>query len=289
MSDEAAIRYPAVAGQFYERNSNRLRNQLDQCFLHDLGPGKLPETPLDDDEGRILGAMCPHAGYVYSGPPAAKAYFQLARQPRPDTVVVLCPNHSGWGEPVSVWPDGAWETPLGRLAVDEALNEAVLARCSHARADRRAHLGEHSAEVQLPFLQYTYFEPPKIAVICLGTHQREALRSLAEALAEVTAEGHYLLLASTDMTHFQSKRDAERLDKMALDKVAAIDAEGLLDVVQANDISMCGVAPTAVMLAACKLRGAESVELLAYSTSGDITGDNARVVGYAAAVVRAAN
>lgn len=286
MSDETTVRLPTVAGQFYERDSNRLRNQLEQCFLHDLGPGKLPETPLDDAEGRILGAMCPHAGYMFSGPPAAKVYFQLARQPRPDTIVILCPNHTGWGEAVSVWPGGAWETPLGRMQVDEELTQAILSRCPEARADRRAHLREHSGEVQLPFIQYTYYTPPKLVVICLGTHHRATLHSLATALAETTAAGYVLLLASTDMTHFLSQREAERLDKLALAEVAELDPDGLLDVVETNDISMCGVGPTAVMLTACKQRGAQTAEIIAYSTSGDITGDRGNVVGYAAAVVR---
>jgi len=286
MSGEQTVRLPAVAGQFYERDSNRLRNQIEQCFLHDLGPGKLPETPVDDAEGRIVGAMCPHAGYMFSGPPAAKVFFQLARQPRPQTIVMLCPNHSGWGEPVSVWPDGEWETPLGRVPIDEELTEAILSHCPYAQPDRRAHMREHSGEVQLPFIQYTYYSPPKLVVVCLGTHDRVALHSLADALAETTSEGYVLLLASTDMTHFLSQREAERLDKLALTKVADLDPDGLLNVVDAHGISMCGVGPTAVMLSACKQRGAQTVEIVAYSTSGDITGDQSNVVGYAAAVVR---
>lgn len=286
MSGESDVRFPAVAGQFYERNSNRLRNQLEQCFLHDLGPGRLPETPLDDAEGRILGAMSPHAGYMYSGPPAAKVFFQLARQPRPDTVIVLNPNHSGLGERISVWPDGEWETPLGRLEVDTEMTGVILSRCSSARADRAAHTHEHSGEVQLPFLQYTYYKPPRIVALCLSTHNRDELHALAVALAEAAADRCCLMLASTDMTHFEPQREAERKDKIALDKVAALDGDGLLDVVEAERISMCGVAPTAVMLWACKQRGADVVELLGYSTSGDVSGDKSSVVGYAAAVVR---
>lgn len=262
-------REPAVAGRFYSGDPARLARDVAEM----LGP------PVS--AGPALGVLVPHAGYVYSGGVAGATY---ARVEVPERAVVLCPNHTGFGARVSLWPDGGWNTPLGRVPVDPELTQA-LRSCPLVQDDRAAHRHEHALEVQLPFLRARRPEVV-IAALCLGPLSVEEALELGEAVADAVRAHSALLVASSDMSHYVSAEEAREKDQRALDRLLALDARGLHDTVRREDISMCGVVPATVMLAAARSLGARSAELVRYANSGDVTGDRDSVVGYAGAIVR---
>jgi MEMO1 family protein len=262
-------REAAVAGRFYPGRRDELARDL--------------RTLMPDAEGAApaVAVLAPHAGYVYSGAVAGATYRRVAV---PQRAVVLCPNHTGVGERVALWPDGGWLTPLGRVPVDPELT-AALRTWPGVRADRAAHLAEHALEVQLPFLQARRPDVA-IAALCLGPLPVDECLSLGEALAGALRARPALLVASSDMSHYVSDAEARRKDGQALDRFLALDARGLFETVEREDISMCGFIPAAVVLAAARALGATQAELVRYANSGDVNGDWERVVGYAGAIVR---
>ncbi len=265
-------REPAVAGSFYPAQ----RARLDADVRALLATGDAGATPAP-----AVGVVAPHAGYVYSGGVAGATY---ARVEVPARALVLCPNHTGRGAMVALWPDGGWRTPLGRVPIDAPLTAAIRA-CPNVEEDRSAHLREHALEVQLPFLQARNPDLT-IAALCLGPLDADEATALGVAIASALREHPALLVASSDMSHYVPAAVARRQDGRALDRVLALDAAGLHRVVHEERISMCGVVPTTVMLAAACALGARSAEIVRYATSGDVTGDDSSVVGYAGAVVR---
>jgi AmmeMemoRadiSam system protein B len=278
-------RHPAVAGTFYDRDRNRLLQELEAAFLGSLGPGKLPEanpTRL----GRVVGLVSPHAGYVYSGYAAAAAFNALAEDGIPDVAVIIGPNHRGLGIPAAIMEQGIWETPLGEIRIDGDVSACLLESCPYLQADASAHRLEHSVEVQVPFLQFISGSRTKIVPITIAVaptpEARVLVDSLGSAIANALQGKSAVVIASTDMTHYESIAAARLKDEAAIEAILALDAGRLLDVVSERGISMCGVVPTAVALAACKELGAAKAELLRYYTSGDITGEADQVVGYAA-------
>lgn len=260
-------RESAVAGRFYPAEPARLTADLARYLAADE-----PSRPA-------LGLLAPHAGYVYSGAIAGAVY---ARVQVPARAIVLCPNHTGFGRPVSLWPDGAWSTPLGEVPVDEALVSA-LAASPMVELDRAAHRYEHALEVQLPFLQMRRADVA-IAPLCLGPLDLEDCRALGEVVA-AAARGGALIVASSDMSHYVPAAEAARRDAHALDRLLALDAEGLYATVRREGISMCGVVPATVMLFAASALGATEARLVRYGSSGETNGDLERVVGYAGVTV----
>lgn len=274
-----SVRRPVVAGSFYPAQPDRLRQQIEQCFNHKLGPGRLPSGTRT---GRTIHAVvCPHAGYVYSGPAAAHCYLALAEEERPDTVIVLGPNHTGWGTPVSMMGEGSWETPLGRVPLDTAIAKEILGHSETIDYDDTAFLREHSVEVQVPFLQYIYGEF-KLVPICMGYQDLETSREVGEAIHRATEGKNALVVASTDLTHQERQESANRKDRLVIDAILAMDEERLQRAVREHRITTCGYGPVSAALVASKLAGAGGAELLSYYTSGDIIGDHSAVVGYAA-------
>jgi hypothetical protein len=267
---QASVREPAVAGRFYPSDLGRLRAEVENCL------GEVRDT------GPALALVAPHAGYMYSGRVAGIAFGSAGI---PGRVIVVGPNHTGLGSVRSVWQRGVWRSPLGDVPVDEELAVALSERAG-LDADEAAHTREHSLEVEVPFLQV---RRPDVGIVpvCLGPLSAKECLELGEAIADVVraASGPVLLVASTDMSHYVSAGEAKRLDRLALDRLEALDADGLYSVVRTNRISMCGVVPTTVVLAAARALGALRAEVLAYANSGDVSGDYARVVGYAAARV----
>ena len=253
------IRRPAVAGQFYPADPQSLRNELVT-----LTQGKFPPA-----EPRGVALMVPHAGYMYSGRVAGETYtaVRLARR-----VVILCPNHTGHGE--------------ARVPVDSSLARGVLEGCRDVRIDWAAHRHEHSLEVQLPFLQHLVADVTFVP-LCVGTHQLETLLDLGRAVASAidSAGEDVLLIVSSDMSHYIPASMAARKDHQAIDRVLALDPEGLHRVVREEAISMCGVAPAVAGLEAARRIGAREARLVAYSHSGETTGDLRSVVGYAGVAV----
>ena len=278
------IRKPAVAGLFYEGTPESLKKRLEWCFKHKLGPGKLPKVNPQGSR-RIVGLIVPHAGYMYSGPVAANAYYALALDGIPEIFIILGPNHQGVGSLIATCESEVWQTPLGDVLVDTRLAKEIVKESGIVDIDDEAHKYEHSIEVQLPFLQYIYGSNFKIVPIAMMLQDMESSRILGNALAKVLKEFNAVIIASSDFTHYEPHDVAKSKDMKAIEKILRLDPEGLFDVVKRNNITMCGVGPVATMLTAAKLLGASVTQLLRYATSGDIAGDKAQVVGYGAIAV----
>ena len=266
------IRRPAVAGRFYPADPEALRRELGS-LTSGRRPPEAPGAP------RAVALLVPHAGYMYSGR-VAGATYTAARLA--DRVVILCPNHTGLGEPIAVCDSGAWATPLGEAAIDADLAAGILARCSTSRVDWLAHSREHALEVQIPFLQHLV-GAFRFVPICVGTLNLRALLDLGRAIAGAMrdTESETLVVISSDMSHYVPAEEARRLDHRAIERFLKLDPEGLLRVVVDEKISMCGIAPAVAGLEAARLVGARESRLVAYANSGDTSGDHASVVGYA--------
>jgi MEMO1 family protein len=281
----SALRTPAVAGRFYPGRADELLREV-RAYTSSR------DAPVEANRIRAVGCVAPHAGYIYSGEVAGAVY---SRVEIPRNCVILCPNHTGKGKPLAVMADTAWQTPLGEVAPNSNLSVRLLRRFPALLEDSAAHLREHAIEVQLPFLQAQQPEL-KIVPIAVGTSDFDVLRGLGEALAEVIAvrederqdedrEERVLIIASSDMNHYESDAITRVKDRKAIERVLAMDARGLWEVVISEDISMCGFGPTIVMLTAAKLLGASTATLVKYATSGEVSGDYESVVGYAGIIV----
>ena len=279
------VRYPSQAGTFYAGSEEALRNQIERCFKHRFGPGEVPKVS-EDGPRRIVGLVCPHAGYVYSGPVAANSYYQVAVDGRVDVFVVMGPNHYGVGSGLATVKGGIWRTPLGDVQVDSDLAEEIVRESGIIDIDEEAHAYEHSIEVQLPFLQYLYGSSFKFVPICFLMQDLESSREVGRALAKVLAGRNAVIIASTDLTHYEPQSTAERKDRALIEAMLKMDENALYSVLEAHRVSACGYGPVAALLVAAKGLGAEEAELLSYKTSGDVTGDRSSVVGYASLVFR---
>lgn len=262
-----STRRPYVAGRFYPGTRSELLDELQECI------------PASAAKRRVLGILAPHAGYMYSGRVAGEVYSRIEI---PDSVVLFCPNHTGYPVDFSVWSGGAWETPLGTVPVDETLASLILKHCPGAERDQMAHRGEHAIEVHLPFLQRIHPET-KIVPIVVRSQELKDFKAFGQGLAEAIRQSgnQTLVVASSDMTHFETHNSAKAKDKLAIDRMLAMDEDGLFETVQEHEITMCGYGPATVMLSAVKALGATSAELVRYATSGEVSGDYDRVVGYA--------
>ncbi len=267
----SAVRMPAVAGRFYPSRRDEL--------LRDISNYSTTSEPAL----AAIGCVAPHAGYMYSGHVAGAVY---ARLEIPQRCVVLCPNHTGAGHPLAVMTRAAWRTPLGDVAADTELGADLLKRFPMLQEDAAAHRSEHAIEVQLPFLQARQAEL-RFLPIAVGTSDFDALAGLGEALAAAIAAAgdKVLIIASSDMNHYESDAITRVKDHKAIERVLALDPRGLWDVVMSQNISMCGFGPTVAMLTAAKRLGAKTATLVKYATSGDVSGHLDQVVGYAGIVV----
>jgi len=268
------FRPAAVAGRFYPRDRNSLRQEVWTYLAQTSEQKPVP----------ALGCIAPHAGYMYSGHVAGAVFRALEI---PELCLVLCPNHTGRGRALAIVSEGDWETPLGNVPIDSAFAAALKRRCPLLDEDSAAHRSEHAVEVELPFLQ-TLQPQLKFVPIALGTHRFEVLVQLGEAIADVISAQNapVLIVASSDMNHYESDAITRVKDHKAIEPILALDARALYDVVTQQNISMCGLGPAVVMLTAAKKLGARSAELIKYATSGDVSGDRDLVVGYAGVLVR---
>lgn len=272
----STIRHPAVAGRFYPRDPEDLRTEL-EGFLSQSSNVNHPTV-------QALGCIAPHAGYMFSGHVAGAVF---ARLQIPRRCIVLCPNHTGMGRALAIMSEGAWETPLGVVAIDSQLAEALRQRFPALHEDSAAHRAEHAIEVELPFLQ---LRNPDVTFvpIALGTAQFEPLHELGTALADVIVaqDEPILIVASSDMNHYESDAVTRVKDQQAIERILSLDPRGLYEVVREQNISMCGFGPSVAMLTAARQLGTRSAELVRYATSGDVSGDRDMVVGYAGVIVR---
>ena len=265
------IRYPVVAGQFYPGSSDKLRSMIEMFVDEKVA------------KGEVIGLVSPHAGYVYSGLVAGTTISRIKFK---DTFVIMGPSHTGRGKPFSIMTEGVWKTPLGEVEIDSELAGRILGTSGYLQEDRVAHENEHSLEVQLPFLQY--FKPDiKIVPILLaygtGESYKEIGKEIARAIRELKRE--VLIMASSDMTHYESQESARRKDNQAIEAILELNEDELLKRVDELNISMCGYAPTVSLIAAARELGATGAELVKYQTSGDTTGDYSAVVGYAGIII----
>ncbi len=259
------IRNPVVAGQFYPGSPEHLKAMI---------KGMVDETATREE---VIGLVLPHAGYVYSGPVAAAVVSRIEFK---DTFIIMGPNHTGMGKPLSIMTGGTWKTPLGEVQVDAELGKQILTDSSYLEEDRAAHQHEHSIEVQLPFLQY--FKPDiKIVPIILaqagGEVYQEIGRGIAKAVKDLNKK--VVIIASSDMSHYESQESASSKDIQAIEAILSLDGDELLKRVRELNITMCGYAPAMVMLQAANIIGAAGAELVRYATSGDVTGNNYFVSG----------
>jgi len=261
-------RKAAVAGQFYPGRPDELRRMLERM----VDPAARKE--------KALAVVSPHAGYIYSGSVAGAVFSSVEL---PDTFVILAPSHRPIRSLFALMNEGEWETPLGTIGIAADLAEGILASAESAKADPAGHAAEHSLEVQLPFIQF--FKPEfKIVPINISSLASFAdLEDLGTAVAAAirAQKKDVLIVASTDMSHYLGRAEAERKDTLAIRKILALDPRGLFDIVVGENISMCGFQPVTAALVAAKTLGARKAELVKYATSGDVTGDDLQVVGYA--------
>ncbi|OGW75738.1 MAG: AmmeMemoRadiSam system protein B [Omnitrophica bacterium RBG_13_46_9] len=264
-------RKPVVAGRFYPASASILNKEI-SCLV-----------TKREDKIDAMGVVSPHAGYMYSGAIAGEVLSSI--KPKP-TYIILGPNHTGTGKPFGIDSGRRWKTPLGEIGLDSELCETILRRCRHIEKDNASHNYEHSIEVQLPFLQYLgqgfSFVPIAVSYADPGIYM-DIGAELAEAIKELKKD--VTIIASSDMTHYESQQLAKQKDMMAIEKILALDIEGFLHTVKTHDISMCGFAPTAIMMQACVRLGAKKARLIKYATSGDVSGDYSAVVGYAGIVI----
>lgn len=266
------IRNPAVAGQFYPGSPDRLRSMI---------KGMVDDTAPKED---IIGVVSPHAGYIYSGSVAGVVYSRIKIK---DTFIIIGPNHTGLGAPLSIMTEGTWRTPLGDVEIDAEVAKKILAGSKHLREDSNAHKYEHSIEVQLPFIQY-FRSDFKLVPIILGYVPAGVFREIGKAIAHAIKElgREVVIVASSDMTHYEPHESAREKDSKAIEAMLHLDENELLRRVQDVGISMCGFAPAACLISAAKELGAGSAELVKYQTSGDTSGDYSSVVGYAGILIR---
>jgi AmmeMemoRadiSam system protein B len=287
----AMVRHPLVAGMFYPHHPHALQQQLEWCFRHKLGYGALPKVN-EQGRRRIVGLVVPHAGYIYSGMTASRAYAALADDGIPQVAILFAPAHYRPGAPFAVWTKGIWETPLGQVKVAEELAQALVAADEGYAEDFNPHLGgfghgEHSIEVQLPFLQFVFGDrTPAIVPIAVSCHELDELKRAGQVLAEVVRQqnGDVVLIASCDFTHYEPHVVAERHDRETLERLTALDADGVWDCVRRYP-SQSDVLVAIPVVEAAKGLGATEGIILGYSTSGQVTGDLSEVVGYGAAAL----
>ena len=273
-------RRPVVAGAFYAGTTDGLKEQIEWCYRHKLGPGAVPQVNAKGPR-EVVALVVPHAGYVYSGPVAAHAYKELAGDGVFDTAVIIGPNHTGYGSPVSVWAEGVWKTPLGEVKIDENLAHGLLGGV--IESNDTAHIYEHSIEVQLPWLQYLYGKL-KIVPITMLAQDIETAREVGKAIS--AAGNNTIIIASSDFTHYEPQPVAVEKDGSMIEAIVDLDEEELYRRRSSLDCTMCGYGPVAAAIVAAKEMGAKGASLLKYATSGDAIGDYSSVVGYGSIVIK---
>ena len=265
------VRSPAVAGQFYPANPSILEKEVSSYTK---------EVKREN----AIGVIAPHAGYIYSGKVAGSVYSRINI---PKDVIIVGPNHTGLGEPEAVMCSGTWHMPGGDVEINTTLSESLIKNSKYLRDDHFAHLREHSIEVQIPFLQH-FRKDLRIVPIAMMSMDYTICQDIAHAVARAVKgfKEPVLIVASSDMTHYESDKSAREKDKKAIDKVLALEPEELLKTVRDHRITMCGVIPATIMLLACKELGATKAELVDYATSAETSGDYDHVVGYAGMIVK---
>ena len=274
------IRTPAVSGTFYPENEKKLKNLIHECFMHPIGPGKT--SPTDSDE-KIYGVICPHAGFVYSGPVACHSFYSLSASSS-KLAIIVGPNHYGIGQNVASMIDVSWKTPLGLVEVDSDSVLELRERLDILEIDSFSHSKEHSIEVQIPMLQEVFSDEMKILPISLINQEQKTATLVGSAIAKIAQEKDALLIGSSDFTHYEENEFAHRQDLALIDPILKLDVDEFYKILYERKVTACGFGAIASIMTACKELGATQGKLLKYATSGDVSGDKSSVVGYASII-----
>ena len=272
------VRRPAVAGQFYPANPRVLRKTIEACFLHDIGPKKLPPV----EGSKIIGLVCPHAGYIYSGPVAAHSYLALSAIASYNLIIIIGPNHYGIGSGVAVPAAKIWQTPLGEVPIAKDVAEDLVETSGIIDIDDISHIQEHSIEVQVPFLQFIFSKPFKILPVSMLLQDKKTAIEVGEAVADISMKWRSFIIASSDLTHYEPHDIASKKDRQLVEAIENLDVDAHYETLRKLDLTACGYGPIAAVMTASKILGATNGKLLQYATSGDTGGSRDAVVGYAA-------
>ncbi len=270
------IRKPAVAGSFYPLDKDRLNKLLKKCFER-----------IEQKSENIISAVVPHAGYIYSGQVAAHSYSKMKKS----NFIILGTSHSIVGSKFGIMKDGIWATPLGRIEIDKSLSEKLLEKCQLLEYDILSHEQEHSIEVQLPFLQYKFgndfrFVPINIKNEYPTSGFLEECTIIGKTIASLIKNKNWIVIASSDFSHYVPKKYAELVDKYVIDSILKLDEKEFFSRLNEKNASVCGFGPIAIAIVASKELGAKKAELLKYSTSAEVTGDERAVVGYGSIIMK---
>jgi hypothetical protein len=265
------IREPVVSGQFYPQNVPELKKAIEEF------------KPKESAKSSAYGLILPHAGYVYSGHVAVTTVSKVIAKKR---IIILGPNHTGYGENFGMYPEGSWKIPFANLSIDSNLAQRILESGTDITRDTLAHKFEHSIEVELPILYYFFGDFSFVPIVCnvstIATYEKVAAQIFSAVKAD---KEEILFVASSDMTHYEPDSTARRKDRDALTHIINLDAEGLVKTVKKENISMCGIAPVAILLLIMKKIGANKANVSLYETSADSGADTSSVVGYAGVVI----
>ena len=274
------IRTPAVSGTFYPDDEKELKNLIHDCFIHPIGPGKIPTA---DSNRKIYGVICPHAGFVYSGPVACHSFYAISSSTS-NLAIMVGPNHYGIGQNVASMIDAGWKTPLGLVEIDSESALELREDLGIMEFDSFSHSKEHSIEVQVPMLQETFSREMKILPISLINQEQKIATQVGTAIAKIAEKKDALLIGSSDFTHYEENEFAHRQDLALIEPILKLDVDEFYKVLYERKVTACGFGAIAATMIASKELGATEGKLLKYATSGDVSGDKSSVVGYASII-----
>lgn len=286
------IRKPAVSGLFYESNLEQLKKTIENGFTHDLAIGKIPKLTkvntkkdIENKQG-LISVIIPHAAYVFSLPVASHSYYYLVKNGFPETFIIISPNHTGFGEEVSVFNEGKWITPFGEVEVDSQFANTLIENSDIAQGDFTAHTREHGVEIHLPVLQY-FSNDFKIVPIVISNQNPDTSKDIAQGIIKTfnQLDTSISVIASTDLSHFNNQNIAISEDNIIIDDIVNMDELNLYRDVLFNHITMCGYGPVMASIIISRYFN-KTVEILKHGTSGDISGDYSSVVGYCSAIFK---
>ena len=274
------VRTPAVSGTFYPDDQKELKSLIHNCFTHPIGPGKMPPTGSDQ---KIYGVICPHAGFVYSGPVACHSFYSISSSTS-KLAIITGPNHYGIGQSIASMIDASWKTPLGLMEVDSESALELRNGLDILELDSFSHSKEHSIEVQVPMLQETFSHEMKILPVSLINQEQKTAIKVGSAIAKIAQKKDALLIGSSDFTHYEENEFAHRQDLALIDPILKLDVDEFYKILKERHVTACGFGAIASTMIACKELGATEGKLLKYATSGDVSGDKSSVVGYASII-----
>ena len=274
------VRTPAVSGTFYPDDQKELKSLIHNCFTHPIGPGKMPPTGSDQ---KIYGVICPHAGFVYSGPVACHSFYSISSSTS-KLAIITGPNHYGIGQSIASMIDASWKTPLGLMEVDSESALELRNGLDILELDSFSHSKEHSIEVQVPMLQETFSHEMKILPVSLINQKQKTATKVGSAIAKIAQKKDALLIGSSDFTHYEENEFAHRQDLALIDPILKLDVDEFYKILKERHVTACGFGAIASTMIACKELGATEGKLLKYATSGDVSGDKSSVVGYASII-----